>query len=176
MCGRNRLGGADNQLLSLYELSLADIASILSPALLSRMRSIHFCGNFGDPAVAADLLPSLGYVRSCSESVGIGLSTNGSVRSSAWWSNVGSILNRENDVCRFAIDGLSDTNSLYRRGTHFDKIMENARAFIAAGGNASWVFLVFRHNEHQIEEAQNYPSQGLFDFSGNIATAFDSIS
>jgi sulfatase maturation enzyme AslB (radical SAM superfamily) len=154
MCGRNRLGGPDNELLSLHELSLAEIASILPPISLSRMQFIHFCGNFGDPAVAKDLFPSLRYVRSCNQSMGIGLSTNGSVRPPAWWSKVGSILNRNNDVCRLAIDGLSDTNSLYRRGTQFKKIMENAAAFIKAGGNASWVFLVFRHNEHQIEEAQ----------------------
>lgn len=154
MCGRNRLGGSDNGLLSLSELSVADVARILRPGLLSRMQFIHFCGNFGDPAVAKDLFPALKYIRSCNRSIGIGLSTNGSVRSPAWWSSVGTMLNGPNDACRFAIDGLSDTNSLYRRGTHFNKIMKNACAFIGAGGNASWVFLLFRHNEHQVEEAQ----------------------
>ena len=48
----------------------------------------------------------------------------------------------------FGIDGLQDTNHLYRISTNFDKIIKNAKAFIDAGGFAKWHMLVFEHNEH----------------------------
>ena len=43
---------------------------------------------------------------------------------------------------------------MYRRMTNFDKIMDNANAFISAGGNAHWKMIEFEHNKHQIEEAR----------------------
>jgi len=49
---------------------------------------------------------------------------------------------------------LSDTHSLYRQGSDFDVVMKNASTFIKAGGYAIWDYLVFGHNEHQIEEAR----------------------
>ncbi|MGH9943880.1 MAG: hypothetical protein ACRD9R_16165, partial [Pyrinomonadaceae bacterium] len=36
----------------------------------------------------------------------------------------------------------------------WDKVMESVKAFIGAGGHADWHFIVFRHNEHQVEEAR----------------------
>jgi hypothetical protein len=36
----------------------------------------------------------------------------------------------------------------------FKKIMQNAEAFIQAGGRARWDYIVFAHNEHQVEEAE----------------------
>jgi hypothetical protein len=37
----------------------------------------------------------------------------------------------------------------------FKKIMQNAEAFIQAGGRARWDYIVFAHNEHQVEEAES---------------------
>ena len=33
--------------------------------------------------------------------------------------------------------------------------MASAKALIEAGGTAEWQFIVFRHNEHQIQDAMN---------------------
>ena len=32
------------------------------------------------------------------------------------------------------------------------RLYEMQKSFISAGGNAEWLFLVFKHNEHQLEE------------------------
>ena len=37
----------------------------------------------------------------------------------------------------------------------WNKVMENVRAFISAGGKAEWKFLIFKHNEHQLKEAKS---------------------
>jgi MoaA/NifB/PqqE/SkfB family radical SAM enzyme len=54
----------------------------------------------------------------------------------------------------FALDGLEDTHHLYRVGTRFEDVIENAKTFMAAGGIAEWVFIKFKHNEHQVEQAR----------------------
>jgi MoaA/NifB/PqqE/SkfB family radical SAM enzyme len=54
----------------------------------------------------------------------------------------------------FAIDGLEDTNHLYRRNVKWSKLMENVCGFIDAGGNAGWAMLIFKHNESQIEQCR----------------------
>jgi hypothetical protein len=54
----------------------------------------------------------------------------------------------------FGIDGLEDTHSIYRIGTDFNQILKNAKIFIESGGTAEWVFIKFKHNEHQVEEAK----------------------
>jgi MoaA/NifB/PqqE/SkfB family radical SAM enzyme len=64
---------------------------------------------------------------------------------------------------------LGDTHKLYRRNTNWDKIIENARAFIQAGGNAEWVMTIFKHNEHQIDECRTLSSQfGFKNFTSRF--------
>ena len=58
------------------------------------------------------------------------------------------------DYCVFSIDGLEDTNHIYRRNVKWNKIMENAMSFISTGASAHWDMLVFEHNKHQVEEAK----------------------
>ena len=83
------------------------------------------------------------------------MSTNGGVRSTKWWSELGKIAARNpRSRVDFHIDGLADTNSFYRRHTKFERIMNNAAAFIEQGGQANWEFIPFKHNEHQVEEAR----------------------
>jgi hypothetical protein len=51
-------------------------------------------------------------------------------------------------------EGLEDTNHLYRQKVKWERVMENAKAFIDRGGHAKWDFIVFKHNEHQVDEAR----------------------
>ena len=152
MCPRNQSGGADNPLLIGAELTLDAIRTLLPKNLLQGVHEVLACGNYGDPIVCRDLLPIVVYLREFG--CRLSMNTNGSLRDPMWWSQLGSLLNRPGDRIKFGIDGLADTNATYRRYTSFDKIIANAQSFIAAGGVAEWEFIVFRHNEHQIEEAR----------------------
>ena len=74
----------------------------------------------------------------------------------------------------FCLDGLREQLSLYRINASYDKIIENARAFIDAGGNAEWRMTVFKHNQHQIEEAEELArKQGFKHFSIQYSTRND---
>ena len=150
MCARNVSGGRVNPYLPLTEFSLKEIERAFPHDFVRRLRRISFCGNHGDPATAKELPSILRFFRKINPGLLINLWTNGSLRSASYWASLAKILS----VVHFSIDGLADTNGIYRRGADFGKIMENAAAFIEAGGFAVWDFIVFRHNEHQVEEAQ----------------------
>lgn len=116
-----------------------------------------FCGTHGDPMMNKDVLPIMEYV--CQYPNYVVVNTNGGMRETNFWRELGRIFQKntlpgkERRVV-FSLDGLEDTNHLYRRNVNFKKVIENAKAFIDAGGNATWEYLIFKHNEHQIEEAK----------------------
>ncbi len=157
MCARNEYGGKTVDSLNLVEWSEKE-ASLVFDRRFTNLKNILFCGTHGDPATATDCLQ---LVKSALKVAAVEFYTNGSVRPQQWWSQLGEALKGSNgeqgkkSLAVFSIDGLSDTNHLYRRNTNFDKIMENAEAFIQSGGHARWDFIVFKHNEHQVEEAQS---------------------
>lgn len=163
MCARNIFGGAEKPELVATEWVKDDAEKVFSNKFLN-LQNILFCGTYGDPAVAKEAL-SLVETAKRLNGVTVEFYSNGSVRNASWWQDLGHLLNqkvsrssskyRDHDLCVFSIDGLEDTNHLYRRKTQFNKIIENANAFIKAGGKARWDFLVFKHNEHQVEEAEN---------------------
>jgi len=159
MCGRNRFGGEENAYLPQTELSLADIQQIIPQDLLFRLQRLYMCGNYGDPIVANDTLEVFAWLRQVNPSIKLGIHTNASARTPEWWAKLGKILSQKGDYAKFGLDGLSDTNHIYRRGTNWSKIMENVAAFIAAGGIAQWEFIVFKHNEHQVEQAKALSEQ-----------------
>lgn len=149
-CPRNLSGGAVNPALPMAELGLDDVRRIFPSEFLGRLRKLYACGNYGDPMVATDTLPIFEHLRRENAAMELGLFTNGSGRTASFWADLAEVVS----YVRFSIDGLEDTNHIYRRGTQWARIMDSARAFIAAGGRAEWDFIVFRHNEHQIDEAR----------------------
>lgn len=150
MCARNVQGGMLNPFVQLHEITLQEFKDWFPQSFIQQLNRLYMCGNLGDPIVANDTLEIFEYIRSVNPSIRLGMNTNGSARSVAWWKQLAQI----NVSVRFGIDGLSDTHHLYRIGTKFEKIIENAKAFIAAGGDAVWDMLVFEHNSHQVEECK----------------------
>ncbi|MEL0308912.1 MAG: hypothetical protein VW961_05960, partial [Flavobacteriaceae bacterium] len=68
---------------------------------------------------------------------------------------LGKLLNGPLDYCVFSIDGLEDTNHIYRVNVNWQKIMENTKAFIETGASAHWDMLVFDHNKHQVNQIRS---------------------
>lgn len=117
-----------------------------------------FCGTYGDPIAARDVLPILEYVCQNSDAR-IQLNTNAGLGSTTLFTDIGKLFvstrNRNTDrYVTFSIDGLSDTNHIYRRNVVWDKVWENLMAYIDTGANAMWDYLHFKHNSHQVEEAR----------------------
>ncbi len=142
---------ADRTRVSNVELGLADFREHFTDEFCSRTEEIVFGGAYGDPLAGSELLEIVEHLTE--RGVRLAVSTNGGLRPPRWWTRLGEAMKKTDSRLELHIDGLADTNHLYRVNTRFDRIMENARAYIATGARAEWHFIIFRHNEHQIEEA-----------------------
>ena len=181
MCARNDFGGKTKEDLELDEWTKEDIDNIFTKRF-SNLENVMFCGTHGDPCVAEHTLYAIEKIKSSTDAT-VEFYSNASMRTKDWWENFGSVMHyqkpnhwhyRKNDLAIFSIDGLSDTNHLYRRRTNFEKIMENAEAYISAGGIARWDFIVFKHNEHQVEDAEKLAKKmGFKQFRIRKTSRFD---
>jgi MoaA/NifB/PqqE/SkfB family radical SAM enzyme len=153
-CPRNLNGSEVNPFMPLVHLPLDVIKSTFKPAYVKKLRQVFWCGSYGDPIMHPQFLEILQYFRDCSDSLWLYIHTNGGVHGPEYWSDMAKIIGTQGKI-DFGIDGLEDTNHLYRQNVKFNKVIENAKAFIDAGGNAQWNFIVFEHNEHQVDEAKS---------------------
>lgn len=153
MCPRNIHSGIDNPSLVAADWTYNDFTTIFSAEVLAQIKDITMCGTFGDPMLNNDVIDMCKYVSNTQPNIHVSFHTNGSARKPEWWAELARAMPKHHQVV-FALDGLADTHSLYRVGTNFDKVIENAQAFISAGGKAAWMFIRFKHNEHQVAEAE----------------------
>ena len=67
------------------------------------------------------------------------------------WSNIGKAMGEAEQkqgvekVMTFSIDGLADTNKLYRIGINHERVIFNARTFMTEGVNTLGKAIVFKH-------------------------------
>eukprot|EP00908_Phaeocystis_cordata_P005607 Transcript_16103.p3 GENE.Transcript_16103~~Transcript_16103.p3 ORF type:complete len:453 (-),score=102.34 Transcript_16103:1165-2523(-) len=122
-------------------------------ALAPSSPQVYLCGNYGDPCASPHCLAIVRYLRATHPALVVGVHSNGGGQGAPFWRELGSLLTSP-CYCRFAIDGLRDTNHLYRQRVMWQPLMAHVQAFVGAGGEAQWDFLVFRHNEHQVEAAR----------------------
>jgi sulfatase maturation enzyme AslB (radical SAM superfamily) len=146
--------------------------------VVTGLDKVMFCGVLGDPAACKDLLQMIEWILKHSPDCVIGLNTNGALQDVEWWEKLATLTkNNIKSYVIFSIDGLEDTNHIYRKNVNWNKLMENIKAFIAAGGSAHWDMLVFKHNENQIEEAKQFAkSLGFRFFRTKVSSRFDDNS
>ena len=140
--------------LRLQSISLNNFSTWFDKDALQKMSRILYCGTHGDPAMAKDAYEIFSYVKDCNPNLWQFVHTNGGLRKPEWWAKLGALFNEHNFRVTFSIDGLEDTNHLYRRNVDWNLLMENVQAFTGAGGKALWEFLVFKHNEHQLKDSE----------------------
>lgn len=176
MCARNINGGEDNPQLPQTELSIDDVKKIFEPNFIAQLDRMYMCGNYGDPIAAKDTLEVFSYFREHNPKINLSMMTNGSAKKPDWWRQLAQVLGKRGYVT-FSLDGLEDTNHFYRQNTVWSKIMENVKAFIEAGGRARWDYIVFAHNEHQVEQAEALAKEMNFEkFQIKKSARFFSLS
>ena len=172
-CSRNISGGPLAPGLVPEDLSLEDIKGMFDLEILKNMRVINYCGNLGDPGINKDLYEIVSYIKeNASPNLAQLIRTNGGMRKPEFWTKLGDFFPRTNIPFHpfdhsgvvFSVDGLSDTNHIYRRGVMWDKVWANMQAYSLAGGYGIWEFLIFDHNKHQVDKAKQLAEELNFTF------------
>jgi len=114
--------------------------------------------NWGEPLLNRDLIKIIRYIKDANKSIQVITSTNLNIKNEGF---LGDLVNSGIDKIIVSCDGASkETYEKYRIGGDFNLVMENLRFLIKknkeAGSSAliTWNFLVFKHNEHEIESAK----------------------
>lgn len=148
LCSRNDRGYGTTPLVTGSELSLEHFKRLVPPDFADQLNYVYYCGNYGDAITAKDCLPISQYLRD--HDVYVSLHTNGGARSEKWWKDATKVIKH----VVFAVDGLDDTNHLYRQKVNWSVLWRNMNIWAESGNSAEWVFIPFKHNEHQVEEAK----------------------
>ena len=160
--------------IDLTSISLLDFKKYFPEEIIKGLTRITFCGTLGDPIMAKDCYDIFQHVYNTNSKCIQRVHTNGGMHNTKFWSRMGELFKHNNMQLVFSIDGLEHTNHLYRRNVNWNKLIENVKAFIQSGGLAYWEWLVFGHNEDQIEEARAFSKElGFMDFITKRAFGFD---
>jgi len=144
------------------DFSIEDIDNVLSDPYMKDISRVFMNGNYGDFVMYKNPKELIEHVLSYNNINHIKINTNGGALPSKFWKWLGT---KSKVTVEFSIDGLEDTHSLYRRNTRFDVVLDNATTFINAGGRAIWSMVVFKHNEHQIDDCRKLAkTRNFFQF------------
>ena len=137
------------------------------------IKIINFCGSVDEPTTHPQFFDIIRHFADWDAHINI--ATNGSLRTVKWWTELAGILPPSHAVT-WGIDGSDELSEVYRQGSNFAKVEQNYRAFNAAGGRSNWQFIVFEHNEHQLEEAKaKATAEGFKNFKTIISHRRDSV-
>ena len=148
MCDRT-----NNSHMKNAEISINQFKQIIDSHFAKQLDSFLMCGNHGDPMVAKDTLDMYEWLRYHNSFLHLHMTTNGGGRSDSWWKDLAKVFGNNGKVT-FSVDGLEDTNHLYRVNVDWKRVENSMDVYTQAGGKGLWVFLIFEHNEHQVEEAE----------------------
>jgi MoaA/NifB/PqqE/SkfB family radical SAM enzyme len=137
-----------------HHLDMQKIQQVFDADRIAGLDKMFMCGNYGDPAAGKHTLDIYRKFRQLNPNIVLGMNTNGALQNTVWWQELGKMFNHPQDYVVFSIDGLENTNHVYRKNVDWHKLMSNVRSFIKAGGSAHWDMLVYKHNQHQVDACE----------------------
>ena len=130
-------------------------------------------GNHGDPIYYPRLFDMIDKFR---ENKNFRISTNGSHMRDSFWQNLSGRM-RKGDVVFFSIDGLEDTNHLYRRNSNWDSIIRGLKIMSNSDAKIVWKSIIFKFNQNLTDDMKQIAESMGVEFISNTTHRFgdDSI-
>lgn len=130
------------------DLDLVAFESFLDCDGGREIQRFDLCGDYGDPIYYPQLFEFLEKFRS---SRSFHITTNGSRKNKEFWQRLSSILDKQDQIT-FSIDGLEDTNHLYRINSDWPSIMLGLDTMLAGRANVQWKTIIFAYNYQQLDQ------------------------
>ena len=145
----NGLGKAD--WLPLIRWDLKTFQKAFPKEELENILVLKFCGTWGDPVMCKELYQMCEYIIQNSN-CRIEMDTNGSIRDTDWWWNLG-VLCGDRLMVVFDVDGIDQKmHEKYRRFTHLDKVLENMESLSYTKARTQSQTVLFKHNQDYKDE------------------------
>ena len=158
-CARTQLDGT----YEVKNITFKDVQRLFPSKEYIDGKQFKICGVLGDPIVNPECSDILTYL---AENGGYCVvSTNGSYNTADWWIRLAQVSHATSKIkVHFCVDGHRETNHIYRVNTKFNVLERNMEAYSNAGGIGDWIYIVFDHNEHELEIAKSHAQQLGFNF------------
>lgn len=172
-CSRNISGGPISPTVVPEDLTLNDIQQMFPMEIIKNLIYLNYCGNLGDPGLAKNLIEIITFFKqNGNDSLIQHIKTNGGMHKPDRWIKLGKLFQKKyvpghplsHSGVTFSVDGLADTNHIYRRGVIWNNVYRNMQAYSDSGGYGVWEWLIFDHNKHQIDDAQDLANKLGFSF------------
>jgi MoaA/NifB/PqqE/SkfB family radical SAM enzyme len=116
--------------------------------------SINLCGQISDPIYHPNFIEVMDRV-SKNPNKKFQIHTTATLKKVQWWEYMFS-KSSNNVTWIFGLDGADqETANIYRVNTDFEEVLQVMKLGVSMGVNLQWQFIVFKHNEHQIEKVKN---------------------
>ena len=132
------------------DLNLSDFIQFMDCKGGHNINHFDICGDYGDCIYYPHLFDLIKEFQPKQ----FKLHTNGSHQPAKFWEQLCEILT-SNDEIVFAIDGLEDTNHLYRKNSNWQSIMNAVDIVSQSDVKMSWQTIIFKFNETQLTEIQD---------------------
>ena len=131
------------------EWSLSTFKKAFPVESLNIYSRFQICGTWGDPLMCDDLLDITKYIIDNSNA-DIILNTNGSLKHTDWWWELGVIGDKRLTVY-FTVDGINqEQHSKYRTRTSLRNILNNMSVLSNTNAIANAFTVIFKHNEENV--------------------------
>ena len=158
LCMRNRDGGKEKIKQS------SDISLESFKKLCKYFHKMHICGQISDGIYHPKFLEMLKWHHDNYQDKPLTIMTNGSGKKLDWWKKAYEY-SHKNVSWHFGLDGLDqETANKYRVNTNFESVFNAMKLGIELNKHIIWKFIVFKHNEHQIEDAKAFALENKIEF------------
>ena len=117
-----------------------------------KIQQFLLCGDYGDSIYYPDLIKLIKRFR---DRISFQIITNGSRQTEKFWQNLSEVLT-ENDSIIFSIDGLENTNHLYRVNSDWESVMQGLDIMVKGPAHVHWKTIVFNFNYNKLDEIKNF--------------------
>lgn len=119
------------------------------------------CGDYGDAIYYPKLFDFLSWFRGTKK---YWIHTNGSHQPEKFWHQLSEMLTKD-DRITFAIDGLADTNAVYRINSNWHTIMRAVDIMARGPATVHWKTIVFSYNYRDLEKIKKMAQEKGCEFT-----------